>query len=298
MFDVQAALDLAIAAKHGFVPVCLEIPETCPCCGTALHREPGAADTYCLNANCEAQVYGRLLHALGKQCLDLNGCGPAMVRLLMDSGVRRLSEVFEIATLAGAKPSALRKFMEGREAIKAAPLWRKLHALGIDGIGAGTAQDIAGRFPAFIALFTEDEHEHRLAELQAFLGPVVWDNLSRYLRANAEEILALDSFGFHLRDDLQTQLPLSGKVFVITGTLLTGSRDEMIRRIEAAGGMVKSSVSAKVHYLVMGEDAGATKSRAAQKHNVPVITEEALCAMLGIPLEPPRHRATEDDETE
>ena len=258
------------------------LPPMCPCCQQALEQPLGFVDTYCTNPNCQDQVFQRLKHATGKAALDIDGCGDVMVRVLMDNGVRTLSDLFRIDKVNGLKPAALEKFRTGRERAKSAALWRKIHALGIDGIGRGLSQDLCARFTRLEAMLDDFE------ATRAILGNVCSASFVDYLCRHADEIERLDALGFKFETPESQTGPLTGKVFVITGALLSGTRDFVIREIERAGGTVKSGVSAKVNFLVMGEEAGATKTNAAKRHGVQVITEEELYRKIGKPMPEPR----------
>ena len=123
----------------------------------------------------------------------------------------------------------------------------------------------------------------RSQELARFLGPVALDNLRAGLREMAVEIVQLCRAGFTFADVRKEGLPLAGKTFVITGTLLGGGRDAVSQRIEDAGGLVKGSVAKKVDYLVVGQDPGSNKTAAAAKCGTKILSEDDLFAMLGAP---------------
>lgn len=252
------------------------LPDACPCCQQPLTRPEGFVDTYCLNAICPDQVFQQLAYATGKGALDIDGCGDVMVRHLMACGVRTLLDLFTVKDLGSMKTAARTKFVRGREAALQAPLWRKIAALGIEGIGKGKAQDLAARFPN---LMEADEEG-----IQQVVGPAACANFFAFIDANGGMITALADLGFVLAEDAAKAGPLSGKVFVITGALLSGTRDEIIRKIEAAGGTVKGAVSAKVNFLVAGLDCGARKSADAKRLGVSVISEEELYQMMGVPM--------------
>jgi DNA ligase (NAD+) len=254
------------------------MPDKCPCCQHKTVRPEGFVDYFCENPDCAEQVLARLKHALGKSALDIDGCGEVMCRELMQHGVRTLSDVFSASELDFLKPAAKRKFIEGRETAKAQPLWRKIHALGIEGVGRSVSQDIAGRWNALYSVFDELEQLHEL------IGDSLFESWKRWFERNADEIDKLVALGFHFESDAKTAGPLTGKFFVITGTLVSGRRDEVIKRIEDAGGTVKSSVGKSVHYLVAGADAGRTKTDAAKKVGTTVITEEQLYQLMGKPM--------------
>jgi NAD-dependent DNA ligase len=131
---------------------------------------------------------------------------------------------------------------------------------------------------------TEPERQILNAAPQSIMGKVVYKSLIDFLAAQHAEIDALEAAGFQLKADETTTGKLTGKTFVITGTLVSGSRDAVIRRVETAGGVVKSSVSNKCQFLVQGTDAGRTKTQAAARLGIKVITEEQLYEMLEIPM--------------
>jgi DNA ligase (NAD+) len=254
------------------------MPEKCPCCHHKVVRPEGFVDFYCENNDCAEQVFARLKHATGKSALDIDGCGEVTVRELMDHGARTLSDLFTISDLDFLKPSAKKKFIEGREHAKSQPLWRKIHALGIEGVGRSVSQDIAARWNALYAVFDE------LPQLKEMIGESLYESWKRWFDRNAEEIDKLVALGFHFESAAKTAGLLTGKFFVITGTLVSGKRDEVIKRIEDAGGTVKSSVGKSVHYLVAGADCGRTKTDAAKKVGTTVITEEQLYQLMGKPM--------------
>jgi DNA ligase (NAD+) len=255
-----------------------KMPAKCPSCDHPIVRPEGFVDYYCENNDCPEQVLARLKHATGKSALDIDGCGEVTVRELMEHGVRTLSDIFTISELGFLKPAARKKFIEGREHAKAQPLWRKIHALGIEGVGRTVSQEIAGRWNALYAVFDE------LPQLKEVIGESLFESWTRWFDRNAEEIDKLQALGFHFESDAKTAGPLTGKFFVITGTLVSGKRDEVVRRIEEAGGTVKSAVSKNVHYLVAGADCGKTKTDAAKKVGTTVITEEQLYQLMGKPM--------------
>jgi DNA ligase (NAD+) len=163
---------------------------------------------------------------------------------------------------------------------KTAPLWRKLHALGIEGIGVTTCKELANRWNSLPDMLDN------LDEVSKLLGPVTFTNFRTYFENddNIAELEKLISLGFVFEDEKKCG-PLVGKVFCITGGMLSGSRDEVSAKIESLGGSVKSSVSKKVHYLVVGEGAGNNKSADARKHGTQCISEKELYDIMGLPME-------------
>lgn len=266
-----------------------QMPDNCPCCGTKLEKPEGFVDYFCPNRDCDEQVFARLKHALGKQSLDLDGCGEVMIRLLMNNGVRRLSDVFTFDRIREvAKASASKRFYEGRAKAKEAAFWRKLHALGIDGLGRTLCQDVANRFGSLAAIYDE------LDTFKELVGASVYANFIE--QVDGDEIERLEQLGFIFHENKANAGPLSGKSFVITGTLSTGTRDEVSRLIEEAGGSVKNAVSKTTSYLIMGEAGGAQKRTRAEAYKVPIISEQELFKMMGKEIPKPRAAVDPDQE--
>jgi len=254
------------------------MPGICPCCSFTVSRPAGLVDYFCMNDACNEQVYARLRYATGKEALDMDGSGEALIRELMEKGkVCRLSEIFVLEDVSFLKPAAKTKFLAERERVKEAPLWRKIAALCVDGIGRTLAQELAGKWSSLVAAFDEKD------ALLKLLGKVNYANLVRYIEQNGEEIDALEDAGFKLESEERTG-PLTGKSFVITGALTSGKRDDVAELIQEAGGIVKSSVTRKVDYLVVGAEGGANKAEAARKLGTVCISEAQLYDMLGMTM--------------
>ena len=253
------------------------MPNKCPCCDTKLVKPEGKVDSFCPNNDCNDQVFKRLRHATGKAALDIDGCGEAMIKELMTHGVRKLSDLFTLENLAFLKPAARKKFAEGREAVKKQPFWRQLHALGIEGIGQTTCQEIAANWTSLISIIDEKD----TPKFKEVFKEVGGKSFLDYMDTETDELNALEGAGLTFETQQASIGKLTGKVFAITGALMSGSRDQVIRRIEAAGGMVKANVSKKCQYLVLGTEAGMIKPGKAEKLGVPVISEEKLYELMG-----------------
>jgi DNA ligase (NAD+) len=254
------------------------MPQRCPSCHESVTRAKGQVDYYCHNRECPEQVFARLKHATSKAALDIDGCGDVTVRELISHGVKSLSDLFAVDDLTFLKTSARKKFVEGRDKARHAALWRKMHALGIDGIGRTLCQELAGRWNALYSMVDD------LEELKRVLGEVNFKSFIEFFENNADELDKLDALGVRFESDAKSVGPLTGKFFVITGGLMSGKRDEVAKRIEDSGGTVKGSVSKTVHYLVAGTDCGKTKTDAAKRVGTTVITEEQLYQLMGKPM--------------
>lgn len=256
-----------------------KFPTHCPFCQAKLERR--GVHWFDPNKDCPERIYMQLRYSLSKSCLDWDGMGESQVRLFVANGAKSLSDVMA-SPGAFLKASALKKFTAERERVKKAPLWRKLAALGIEGCGRSTSKDLAARYRSLETIV--DTVRDTPQEVKAMLGEVAYAAFVAGLKESIEEIIRLDDLGFNFVDDAAAAGPLSGKVFVITGALMSGTRDAVAARIEAAGGMVKSSVSKATTFLICGEAPGANKTAGAAKHGTKVIDESELYTMLGIPM--------------
>jgi DNA ligase (NAD+) len=256
-----------------------KMPERCPCCNSIVSGLTNKVAVVCTSRMCKDQVFARLEHAVKKQSLDIDGCGEQTIRALVDRGVNGLPELFALDDFSFLGDSASKRVKAGVEKAKVAPLWRKLHALGIEGIGVTTCKELASRWNSLA-----DMLDH-MPDVAKILGPVTFANFSEFMESetNIQDMERLIQMGVTFEEERKTG-PLTGKVFVITGGLVSGSREEVSAKIESLGGAMKSSVSKKVHYLIVGEGAGASKSTSAQKLGTKCISEKDLYAMMGLPM--------------
>jgi DNA ligase (NAD+) len=286
-----------------------QLPRTCPCCSTALVRPEDKVHFYCPNIDCYDQVYARLVFSVGNDALDIDGCGEVGVKLLMkNANVRRLSDLFHLKDFSFFKPAQRKKVQDGLEKSKKAPLWRKLAALNIEGIGKVSSQDLATKFSTLSGMFeglTEEELEDLKKHpklpgtplpdhLPEVIGKVASAAFREWVGNNLDELEYLQKSGFEFFEDKKASGPLTGKAFCITGTLASG-RNEVSAMIEQYGGVVKGSVTRKVDYLVQGSDGGQGKASGASKWGTVKISEEELYRMIGIPM-PVNRRPAEDFE--
>ena len=258
------------------------MPDRCPCCNSITSRLINKVAIVCTSRMCKDQVFARLEHAVKKQSLDIDGCGEQSIRAMIDCGINNLSDLFAAndLDLSFLGDAASKRVANGLKKAKTAPLWRKLHALGIDGIGLTTCKELSNRWNSLPDMLDNME------EISKFLGPITFLNFRLYFENddNMTELEKLVSLGVTFEDEKKSG-PFVGKAFCITGGMLTGSREEVAAKIESLGGSVKSSVSKKVHYLVVGEGAGANKSANAKKLGTLCISEKELYDMMGLPME-------------
>jgi DNA ligase (NAD+) len=262
-------------------------PQSCPVCGSAIERLEDEAISRCTGGLfCAAQRKQSIIHAAGRKALDIEGLGEKLVDQLVDSGrIKSLADLFslrveELLLYERMGRKSAENLISAIEKARTPTLGRLLFALGIRHIGETTARDLARHFGSIDAVMAAAEDDLLAVN---DVGPVVAQSLARFFAEphNREIINALVNAGVQAQSDAEPvgQL-LSGKTFVLTGTLPTLSRDEATRRIMAAGGKVSGSVSKKTAYVVAGEDAGS-KLVKAQDLGVAILDEPGLIALLG-----------------
>ncbi|MBI3902691.1 MAG: NAD-dependent DNA ligase LigA [Nitrosomonadales bacterium] len=261
----------------------------CPVCGSAIVREEGEADWRCTGGLfCPAQRKQALLHFAGRRALDIEGLGDKLVEQLVDMQlVHTPADIYTLGMIALAdlermgEKSAL-NLIAAIDQSKYTTLARFIYALGIRNVGETTAKDLARHFGSLDKLIAADEE--RLQQVPD-VGPIVAQSITAFFGEphNREVIAQLRAAGMQWPEqegEMVRELPLSGKTFVLTGTLPTMSREEAKEKLEALGAKVAGSVSKKTDYVVAGAEAGSKLDK-ARELNVPVLDETGLINMVG-----------------
>ncbi len=262
-----------------------QIPSICPSCGSIAEREEGEAVLRCVNMACPAQVARNLVHFASRDAMDVDGLGPAIVHQLLDAGlVQSFADLYtleegQLAKLERMGKRSAKNLVNSLEASKSRDLSRLLFALGIRGIGQRSAQLLAQRFGEMDGVMSATAEE--IAGIEGY-GEIMAQSVVDFfaLEQNRRLIERLKELGLNMRcDTVPAAGTLSGKTFVLTGTLPTLSRSEAKAMIEAVGGKVSGSVSKKTGYVVAGEEAGSKLTK-ANELGIPVIGEDELRAMI------------------
>jgi DNA ligase (NAD+) len=262
------------------------MPDRCPVCGSQADHPDDEAMARCTNAACPAQVYERVRHFASRGAMDIEGLGDVMAEQLTDLGlVRDLADVYSLdaatlATVPRTGEKSIAKLLEAIEGSKSRGLSRLLTGLGIRFVGAQTAQILAGDFGSMDALAAAS-----VEELQASdgIGPEVAASVALFFAqpANRDVVERLRTAGLDLTAPKRVRVEgtLTGKTFVLTGTLPTLTREQASAMIVAAGGKVASAISSKTDYVVAGEAAGS-KLVKAESLGIAILDEESLQALV------------------
>ncbi len=259
-------------------------PKTCPVCGSPVIRRAGEAAYYCTNKKCYAQSKEGLYHFVSRPAFDIDGLGPKIIDQLWERGLIR--DQADIFSLAVRDLEPLERFAEKSAAnlvaavarSKKIELSRFIYALGIRHVGEETAVDLAQHFSSIDKLMNV-----RRDELTAIheIGDVMADSIIEYFHQpeHRQLIKKLQANGVQIHSVKRQSRALTGKTFVLTGSLNNLTRDEAKEKIRLAGGDVSSSVSSKTDYVVAGAEPG-TKLDKARKLNIAIVTEEEFLKLI------------------
>ena len=268
---------------EGAVPY--RLPTVCPVCGAPIWREPGESATRCTGAECPAQLLRNLCHFTSREAMDIDGVGPAVLEQMVNAGlVHNAADLYsltvqDIAQLDRMGEKSARNAVHSIDQSRNRDLAKLLCALGIRQIGAKAAQVLARHFGSFDALAAATEEELTAID---DVGAITARCLRQWLESpQSQDLIArLKAAGVNMEcRDLPTGDALSGKTFVLTGTLSALGRKEAEEAIARLGGKASGSVSKKTSYVVAGEEAGS-KLRRAQELDIPVLTETEFLAMI------------------
>jgi DNA ligase (NAD+) len=265
------------------------MPAECPLCGTAIVKPEGEAMHRCPNRACPSRGLETLINWVEGPA-DIEGVGEQTVRILWEKElVRSLPDLYrltkeQLLELDGFGEISATNAIEQIEASRRrVPFSRVLLGLNIPGIGWVLAQNLARHFGTIDRLMAATPEE--IAEVDGF-GPDRAEGVAEWFADEDDRALVEELRGLGLRFELSDEErpkegPLTGKTYVITGTLERFSREEATARLEALGAKVTGSVSAKTTGLVVGEEPGASKLTKAQKTEVPILGEADLLQLLG-----------------
>lgn len=264
----------------------------CPECGTQLIRKEGEAASYCPNdEGCRPQIVGKMQHFISRKAMNIDGLGDETIETLYQNKfISRISDIYglaaysdELKKMGRFGEKSINNMLEGIEKSKQMPFEKVLFGLGIRYVGETVARKLAAHFKnidalgaaPFEELITADEIGERIAlSIIEYFGN----------ESHRAEIQKLKDYGLQFvtveKEVNLASEKLNGQSFIISGVFEKFSRDELKDIIEQNGGKIVSSISAKLNYLVAGENMGPAKLEKAQKLNIPIITDQDLLTMI------------------
>ena len=263
----------------------VEIPEQCPECKGEVKKDENGVYIRCVNPNCVAKLKERLKYFVGRDQMDIENLGTALIEQLVDSRlVKNFSDLYklrfdQLAELERMGDKSAENVLDAINKSKSQPLWRLIAGLGIRHIGSQSARILADHFASLNALMSAKESE--LAEIDQ-IGPTMAESVRNYFkdeqsRAVVNELLSAGVKPRH--EKIEKTGILAGKTIVVTGTLKKLTRSQAKQAISSAGGKATSSVSKKTDFLLAGEKSGSKLNKAKQLE-VEVITEEQFLEMI------------------
>ena len=272
--------------EHSENAVPFEFPSLCPSCGSPVSQDEGEAAIRCTNTDCPAQLMRHLIHFVGRDAMDIDGLGPAVLEQLVNEGlVKSPADLYRlkaenISSLERMAEKSANNLISAVEKSKENELYRLVFALGIRNIGLKAAKLLCENFPTI-----DDIMNAKAVDFETIdgFGEVMALSIENYfsLDSTKELIADLKTLGLKMKSSEPKSSGgiFSGKTFVLTGTLPTMKRSEASKIIEENGGKTSSSVSKKTSYVLAGEEAGSKLTK-AQSLGITIISEEEFKAML------------------
>ena len=270
----------------------LPIPEHCPACHeeTKVVQDKEAKMLYCENPHCPAKRIKQFALFVSRDALNIEGLSEMTLEKFIGKGfIQELPDLFslkehkdEIIAMEGFGQKSYDKLMENAEKARETSLARLLYGLGIGGIGASNARVLSEAFHDDAEALSRAE----LSEVVSIkgIGPILGESIVRYFKEEENCRLfrkLLSILHLHKEERVENVL-LSGKVFVITGSLVHfQNRKELEEEIRKAGASTASSVSKNTSYLINNDkNSTSSKNKKAQELGIPILSEEDFLKLL------------------
>jgi len=264
----------------------VELPATCPACGSEVVRAEGEAAARCTGGfTCPSQRQEALRHFAGRRAMDIEGLGDKIVEQLDVQGlVKSPADLYaltvdQLTELERMGEKSAEKLVKAIAKSKDTTLPRFLFALGIPDVGEATALALAQHFGKLEKLLEASADE--IQQVQD-VGPVVAAEVAAFVASpdHRKVIHELQKRGVHWPDvEKREGLPFAGMTFVITGTLASMSREEAQEALIALGAKVAGSVSKKTRYVVVGAEAGS-KAKKAEELGIEMLDEAQFLDLI------------------
>ncbi len=263
-------------------------PVNCPACETPLIYHEDEVAIYCDNSSCPAQLKGKIIHFASRGAMDIEGLGEAIINQLVDLGIlNSYADIYDLKLNRGKLieierlgEKSVNNLLDSIEKSKNQPFEKVLFALGIRYVGAGAAQKLADSFKSLEELSNASREN---IEKTYDIGPRISSSIVQFFsqKGNLEIIRRLQEAGLQFKSgpkSLESKF-LSGKTFVLTGTLSKLTRIEAREKIQNSGGKVTASISKSTDFLVLGENPG-TKAAKAEEYGTTILNEEEFNKLL------------------
>lgn len=274
----------------------LKIPNTCPICGrkTEIVKDNESEVLMCTNPDCKGKLLGQLSHFCSKNAINIEGLSEQTLQKFIELGwVRSFPDIMnlkdhagEMAKLNGFGKKSVDKLMAAIEKSKNTTLDRFIYALSIPLIGRSISKEIAkvcyGDEKVFISMIKSNELYKLVESIEGF-GDAMYKSLTEYWKMHMDGLeYLLSYFTIEKENKSNSKVDLSGKIFVITGSLTHyKNRDELVNVIESMDGKVSGSVSSKTNYLINNDaESSSSKNKKAKQLGIPIISEQDFINLI------------------
>lgn len=268
-----------------------DMPKVCPSCNSHLKRVPGEAVIRCLNPACPAQTVEKIRHFASRDAMDIEGLGDIVAQVLYEKGlVEDIADLYylqrdKLLHLERMGERSVDNLLTAIEKSKSNDLHRLIYGLGVNHIGRKVSKLLADNFGTLDKIIEAAETGPELFLAIDDIGPKIADAIAQYFtqQETFDLINKLRNAELNLgsieKPETKTNGTMSGKSFVLTGTLQNYTRNEAKSIIEANGGKVVGSVSKKTDYVIVGENPGSKLSK-AKSLGINLLSEEEFVAFL------------------
>ena len=262
------------------------ISSICPECSSPVYRQEGDAVHRCINDDCIAKIIGRFEHFISKNCMNIDGLGINIVKLLIKKElIHDFADLFylkieELSCLEGLGEKSAQNIITAIHQSKKTQLSRFIHALGIRNIGQNASKILEKHFLGDLNKLI-NTNQDELISIHEF-GITMSDSLLSYFNDDKNLKMiekCLDSGIVFDTVDIPIESPISQKIFVFTGNLENLSRKEAILKIEKLGAKPSTSISKNTDFLIVGKKPGS-KFKKAQDLDVEILTENEFLDLI------------------
>ena len=262
------------------------MPKKCPVCSTPVQKGEDEVAYRCPNPDCPAKKRRTIYHFVSRNALDIEGVGPETIDALMDAGLMGdAADLFALTTediqnLEGFGEVSAKNLVDAIRSRTGVSLARFLYGLGISHVGEETARALAEHFHTLDTV--AEASEEQLATVPD-VGPVVAKSIVEWFSKpyNKNLLKKFTKAGLTVqRAKGLSKGKLSGKSFVVTGTLDAMSREEAEEKVRSLGGHASGTVTKETDYVVVGAEPGSVKMKAAKKYGTTQLNEDEFLKML------------------
>ncbi len=270
----------------------ITIPGECPICKSELIKEKNEAATKCINHHCPAIVKANIIHWVSNDAMDIEGLGNKLIHKLVELEILKSIvdlyqlEINMLSEIEGVGKKLAEKIIRNIHDSKQQPWHKQLYGLGIQHIGKGNAKNLTIAFKSASELFNTISNKPEDITSINGIGKEILESLQEWYstKDNHNLLESLQKAGISFASDKEEistsqNKILTGKSFVITGTMISFSRKELENLINIAGGNVTSSISNKTNYLITGSNPG-NKLEKAKALSIKILQENQIKALL------------------